>query len=138
MLLTTCVGTRSGLRSTTITVFCLLDTYNDRRNAVFLSIYASRWDGRHGSLQQRWGASIQAGILSGSAGAESMKIIWTVEIAIPFSQLRFEQSDVMNWGLNFGREIARKREIAAWNEAPKTYGGRWQSIAPPISAHLKG
>ena len=48
---------------------------------------------------------------------------WTVEIAIPFSQLRFEQNEVMNWGLNFGREIARKREIDAWNEAPKTYGG---------------
>ena len=29
----------------------------------------------------------------------------------------------MDWGLNFGREIARKQEIAAWNEAPKTYGG---------------
>ena len=29
----------------------------------------------------------------------------------------------MNWGVNFGREIARKQEIAAWNEAPKTYGG---------------
>ena len=29
----------------------------------------------------------------------------------------------MNWGLNFGREIARKQEIDAWHEAPKTYGG---------------
>ncbi len=48
---------------------------------------------------------------------------WTAEIAIPFSQLRFEKSDVMSWGVNFGREIARKQEIAAWNEAPKTYGG---------------
>ena len=28
----------------------------------------------------------------------------------------------MDWGINFGREIARKNELGAWHPAPKTYG----------------
>ena len=47
---------------------------------------------------------------------------WTAEIAIPFSQLRFERSEVMSWGINLGRSIARKREISAWYPPPKAYG----------------
>ena len=102
--------------------FLLLDTYNDRRNAVFFRFTAV------GGMEDTAVSD------SGGSRNTSWDIVWecrckinednwTVEIAIPFSQLRFEKKEVMNWGLNFGREIARKREIAAWNEAPKTYGG---------------
>ena len=111
----------SGLRSNDYG-FLLLDTYNDRRNAVFFrftpvgGMEDTAVSDSGGSLNTSWDIVWECRC---RINADN----WTVEIAIPFSQLRFEQSDVMNWGLNFGREIARKREIAAWNEAPKTYGG---------------
>ena len=102
--------------------FLLLDTYNDRRNAVFFrftpvgGMEDTAVSNSGGSLNTSWD-------IVWECRCRINKDNWTVEIAIPFSQLRFEQSDVMNWGLNFGREIARKQEIDAWNEAPKTYGG---------------
>ena len=102
--------------------FLLLDTYNDRRNAVFFrftpvgGMEDTAVSNSGGSLNTSWD-------IVWECRCRINEDNWTVEIAIPFSQLRFEQSDVMNWGVNFGREIARKQEIAAWNEAPKTYGG---------------
>ena len=111
----------SGLRSNDYG-FLLLDTYNDRRNAVFFrftpvgGMEDTAVSNSGGSLNTSWD-------IVWECRCRINEDNWTVEIAIPFSQLRFEQSGVMNWGLNFGREIARKREIAAWNEAPKTYGG---------------
>lgn len=102
--------------------FLLLDTYNDRRNAVFFrftpvgGIEDTAVSNSGGSLNTSWD-------IVWECRCRINEDHWTVEIAIPFSQLRFERSDVMNWGVNFGREIARKQEIAAWNEAPKTYGG---------------
>ena len=102
--------------------FLLLDTYNDRRNAVFFrftpvgGMEDTAVSNSGGSLNTSWD-------IVWECRCRINEDNWTVEIAIPFSQLRFESSDVMNWGLNFGREIARKQEIDAWNEAPKTYGG---------------
>ena len=111
----------SGLRSNDYG-FLLLDTYNDRRNAVFFrftpvgGMEDTAVSNSGGSLNSSWD-------IVWECRCRINEDHWAVEIAIPFSQLRFEKSDVMNWGVNFGREIARKREIAAWNEAPKTYGG---------------
>ena len=111
----------SGLRSNDYG-FLLLDTYNDRRNAVFFrftpvgGMEDTAVSNSGGSLNTSWD-------IVWECRCKINEDNWTVEIAIPFSQLRFERSEVMNWGLNFGREIARKQEIAAWNEAPKTYGG---------------
>ena len=102
--------------------FLLLDTYNDRRNAVFFrftpvgGMEDTAVSNSGGSLNTSWD-------IVWECRCRINEDNWTAEIAIPFSQLRFERSDVMNWGLNFGREIARKRELDAWNEAPKTYGG---------------
>ncbi len=102
--------------------FLLLDTYNDRRNAVFFrftpvgGIEDTAVSNSGASLNQSWDIVFEC-------RSRINEDHWTTEIAIPFSQLRFEKNDVMNWGINFGREIARKQEIDAWNEAPKTYGG---------------
>ncbi len=111
----------SGLRSNDYG-FLLLDTYNDRRNAVFFrftpvgGMEDTAVSNSGGSLNTSWD-------IVWECRCRINEDNWTVEIAIPFSQLRFERSGSMDWGLNFGREIARKREIAAWHEAPKTYGG---------------
>ena len=102
--------------------FLLLDTYNDRRNAVFFRF--TPVGGIEDTAVSNSGASLNhSWDIVWECRCRINEDHWTAEIAIPFSQLRFEKSDVMNWGVNFGREIARKQEIDAWNEAPKTYGG---------------
>ena len=111
----------SGLRSNDYG-FLLLDTYNDRRNAVFFRF--TPVGGIEDTAVSNSGASLNTSWdIVWECRCRINEDHWTTEIAIPFSQLRFERSDVMNWGINFGREIARKQEIDAWNEAPKTYGG---------------
>ncbi len=40
---------------------------------------------------------------------------WVVEMAIPYSALRFPNREVQEWGVNFWREIRRYRETSSWN-----------------------
>ena len=88
----------------------LLDTYNDRRNGFFFFVnslgaqqdlmlsnegrtYNRDWDCNWVAKSQRYSDR------------------WTVEVAIPFSQLRFKESDEMIWGVNLARFIAGKNEV---------------------------
>ena len=103
--------------------FLLLDTYNDRRNAVFFRF--NPLGGMEDTAVSNSGDTLNSNWdIVWECRARINTDNWTTEIAIPFSQLRFEKSDVMTWGINFGREIARTQEIGAWNPAPKTYGPR--------------
>ena len=40
---------------------------------------------------------------------------WTVEMKIPFSELRFPKSAVQNWGINFFRQVNRTKTAYTWN-----------------------
>ncbi|MBC7361678.1 MAG: carbohydrate binding family 9 domain-containing protein [Candidatus Aminicenantes bacterium] len=44
---------------------------------------------------------------------------WTLEMRIPFNQLRFPKKDVYVWGVNFQRTIKRKNEKVAFAWVPK-------------------
>lgn len=48
---------------------------------------------------------------------------WTVEMRIPFSQLRFNETEEMTWGVNFKREIKRKNEQSYFVMVPKNENG---------------
>lgn len=48
---------------------------------------------------------------------------WNVEMKIPFSQLRFNESDDMIWGINFERDIKRKNEESYFVMVPKNENG---------------
>ncbi len=39
---------------------------------------------------------------------------WVAEIVIPFTTLRFQRTELQNWGINFRRMIRRKNELALW------------------------
>lgn len=39
---------------------------------------------------------------------------WTAEFRIPYTQLRFTYAEQMTWGIQFARDIARKKELAYW------------------------
>lgn len=47
---------------------------------------------------------------------------WIVEMMIPYSALRFPKGNIQEWGINFWREIRRKREISSWNYVDRRIG----------------
>jgi hypothetical protein len=56
---------------------------------------------------------------------------WTVEIRIPFNQIRFPKKDDYVWGINFRRMLRRRNEMSSFNWAPKsepTFVSRFASL----------
>jgi hypothetical protein len=53
---------------------------------------------------------------------------WYVEIAIPYSALRFPRGEVHEWGINFWREIRRTRETSSWNFVNRRIGDAMASM----------
>ena len=112
-------------------VFVLLDTYNDKRSGFFfrlnpLGAVQDRVITNSGdSMNTDWDAVVVC-------KSKINDSYWTVELSIPFSQLRFEKNNPMTWGINAGRGIARLREEAIWMPVPSSYGGR----AKYRTAHL--
>jgi len=47
---------------------------------------------------------------------------WVVEVKIPYSQLRFANTPVQTWGINFHRKINYLNEQYVWNYIDKTTG----------------
>jgi hypothetical protein len=58
---------------------------------------------------------------------------WTVEMRIPFSQLRFSAEAVQTWGLQLVRIIGPRQETAHWSFQP-----RGQPGGVPTYGHLAG
>ena len=48
---------------------------------------------------------------------------WSAEFRIPYSQLRFRDSDEQTWGINFIRQLARREELSAWAPTTRADGG---------------
>ena len=48
---------------------------------------------------------------------------WSAEFRIPYSQLRFRDSDEQTWGVNFIRILARREELSAWAPTRRADGG---------------
>lgn len=47
---------------------------------------------------------------------------WTVEMKVPFSELRFPKSAVQNWGINFFRQVNRTKTAYTWNHVNNQKG----------------
>ena len=104
-------------------VFILLDTYNDKRSGVFFRInplgamqdiaLTNSGDSQNRSWDAVW-----------NCRSKIHDTHWTTEVAIPFSQLRFNRSDSMVWGVNFGRTLRRKNEETTWVPVSRQYGSR--------------
>jgi hypothetical protein len=58
---------------------------------------------------------------------------WSVEMRIPFSQLRFSSADVQTWGIQFSRRMIAKEEVSVLAFTPKSMRG-----GPARYAHLVG
>jgi Domain of unknown function (DUF5916) len=85
-----------------------LDSYHDRRTGFFFGINAAGtlYDGT--LYNDDWDSDTWDGVWEGIASRDSLG--WSAELRIPYSQLRFQRSQVHRWGINFKREIARRNE----------------------------
>jgi hypothetical protein len=94
--------------------------YNDGMNALTFWVYASgvQLDIKYFSTGEdiSWDAVWDSEVSITGQG-------WIVEMAIPYSALRFPQKREQVWALQFLRNIHRKREISSWNYIDKTVDG---------------
>ncbi len=98
----------------------VLDTYHDHRSAFFFTTNAvgTREDG----LIQNEGASLNRewdGVWT--VGSRRTPTGWAAEIVIPFETLRFP-AGAEEFGINFGRLVARSREQSFWAPIDNDWG----------------
>ncbi|HCY78058.1 MAG TPA: hypothetical protein DHV28_19295 [Ignavibacteriales bacterium] len=98
-----------------------LDPYNDDRTGYFFAVNAggSVCDGI--LFNDSWDDNSWDGIWEKKTTID--KNGWNVEIRIPFTQLRFKESDKMVWGININRDIKRRHEMSFYVMVPKKESG---------------
>lgn len=98
-----------------------VDPYNDKKSGYFFAVNAggSIMDGI--LFNDSWDDDTWDGIWVAKTNIDEKG--WTVEMEIPFSQLRFQEHDKMKWGINFAREIKRKNERSYYVMVPKKESG---------------
>ena len=101
-------------------VTVLLDTFHDRRNAVYLlaTPLGARFDGQVTNEQEfnaDWNPvwEVQTGRFDGG---------WTLEMAIPFTSLRYRPGRTQVWGLQIRRMIRWKNEVVYLTPIPAARG----------------
>jgi hypothetical protein len=98
-----------------------IDSYHDKRNGYYFivsaagtlldgTLYNDDWS--DGSWNGVWEAKQQL-VPDG----------WSLEMRIPFSQLRFEEQDRYVWGITFERMIGRKKEQSYTVYTPRNESG---------------
>ncbi len=98
-----------------------IDPYLDRRSGYFFAVNPS------GSIADGTLSNDETkdltwdGIWESAARADEEG--WTVEIRIPFEQLRFRKQEDYAWGVNFQRDIKRKNETDFFAWKPKEESG---------------
>jgi len=60
---------------------------------------------------------------------------WSMEVRIPFRQLRFPEGDDLTFGLWMRRTVNRKNEIQNWPLIPLTYGSGYNSDIKTVSRY---
>ncbi|HKT80789.1 MAG TPA: DUF5916 domain-containing protein [Vicinamibacterales bacterium] len=102
-----------------------LDPYLDRRTSHGFGVTASgvRLDRYHDSDDEGYDSNFDP---VWEAKTHIDAGWWTAELRIPFSQLRFNATDRMTWGLNITRSIPSKNERDYWVLVRKTESG-WAS-----------
>ncbi|MBU0475765.1 MAG: carbohydrate binding family 9 domain-containing protein [Bacteroidetes bacterium] len=98
-----------------------MDPYNDNRTGNYFAVNpgGSMCDGT--LYNDDWMSDSWDGIWDVKTDINEHG--WTTEIKIPFSQLRFNESKEMVWGINLNRDIKRKHEMSFLVMVPKTESG---------------
>ena len=101
--------------------FLFIDPYYDRRTGYYFAINpgGSILDGT--LFNDSWDDNSWDGIWFAHTAINSSG--WSLEMKIPFSQIRFNESEKMVWGINFNRDIKRKNENDYFIMVPKNESG---------------
>ncbi len=98
-----------------------LDPYHDKRTGFYFGVSAAgtQYDGT--LKNDDWDDDTWDGIWDAKVHRDPEG--WTVEMRIPYSQLRFRAGDRQVWGVNFSREISRNNERDYLAYTPKGSSG---------------
>ncbi len=109
--------------------YIALDTYMDKRNSYLFEMNALGTQDDATITDE--GLTLDS--FSWDAVFRSETVInengWTMEVSIPFRQLRFSKGDDLTFGLMLSRTINRKNERVIWPEIGLEYGGRFGVLA---------
>ncbi|MTI89037.1 MAG: carbohydrate binding family 9 domain-containing protein [Balneolaceae bacterium] len=110
-------------------VFIGLDTYQDGRNAYLFEVNAlGTQDDAYITDETMtfdsfsWDAVYRSETRITDKG-------WTLEVSIPFRQLRFPEGDDIDFGLMIARMINRKNERVLWPPIGLEHGGSFRALA---------
>lgn len=109
-----------------------IDAFHDHRNGQMFCVTAGGalrdgfFDNDALRFDQSWDGVWDAGVKLLDNG-------WSVEIRIPFSQIRFDPDNLEMWGINFERDITRRHELAFTRTRPRNGSG-----FTSLFAHLVG
>ena len=117
-------------------VAIILDTFYDRRNAVYFLVNAigGRVDGQITNERQfntDWNTVWDVKVGRFENG-------WTAEAAIPFKSLRYRPGRNQIWGLNLERRLQRKNEFAFLTRIPVSFGWNRAFMQMSYAATLVG
>ena len=114
------------------------DTYNDDLNAYRFEISIANVQGdarmSQNNIDYSWDAVWESQVTIIEDG-------WIAEAKIPYSALRFPEKNEQQWGLQFGRIIARLNEVNTWSPVNPDISGvvnQWgnvtgiANIKPPL------
>ncbi len=98
-----------------------IDPYLDRKTGYYFAVNAggSLRDGVY--YNDSWSTDSWDGIWQAKTAVDDDG--WSIEMRIPFSQLRFSQTDEMTWGVNFRRQVKRNKENSYFVMVPKQESG---------------
>ena len=100
-----------------------LDTYNDNRSGYFFYVSAAGAlaDGLIENDVKQPNDLSWDGVWEGAAHIDD--IGWSVEMKIPYSQLRFNENEKQSWGINVERFISRRFETDMLAYTPRNESG---------------
>ena len=102
------------------TVEIVIDTFRDERNGYQFATNpaGAMWDAQMNNegreTNESWDGVWHVKTRRRDDG-------WTAEFAIPFKSLKFMETDVQSWGINFYRNLRRKNEDSYWSPLPRIY-----------------
>src|SRR5262245_4334701 len=120
-----------------------LDPYHDKRTGYYFLVNAAGtlFDGTLSN--DGWEDNSWDGVWAAKTKVDSQG--WTLEMRIPYSQIRFQKAAQCVWGINFRRVVARNSEEDFLVYQPKKESGfvsRWpelhgiENIQPPRSIEV--
>ncbi|MCK4836456.1 MAG: carbohydrate binding family 9 domain-containing protein, partial [Candidatus Aminicenantes bacterium] len=114
------VTKREGALETDDTIAIGLDTFADQRTAYgfFTNILGTQLDGRLSDNGRTWDPTWDG---EWKSAGNRTDFGWTVEVAIPFTSLKFNPGTDKTWGFGLVRFIPRQLEIDTWTGPVENY-----------------